>query len=151
MNWVRKKGFPMTLLNEPPSRSAEAADETSEIDLESLRGPAADLAALCRTSTKPPRHQPGERFLKGPIPCAWLERAFVLPGKAIHVALLLWREAGCRRSRIVPLCLSGALPAGLNRQSARRGIRQLQSAGLVTIRHRRGRGLEVTINDVPGR
>ena len=48
---------------------------------------------------RPPRHRSGEKFLKGPIPWAWLQRAFLLPGKALHVALLLWREAGCRRSR----------------------------------------------------
>ncbi len=124
---------------------------TSErIDVEALRGPGVDLGTLARRpSKKPPRHRQGEKFLKGPIPWAWLERVFPLPGKALHVALLLWREAGFRRNRTVPLCLSGSLPSGLNRQSARRGLRQLAKAGLVSLRRRPGRGLEVTLNDVP--
>jgi hypothetical protein len=119
-------------------------------NVEALRGPQVDLDALRqRPSRKPPRHRQGEKFLKGPIPWIWLERTLPLPGKALHVALLLWKEAGCRRSRTVRLCLSSDLPGGLNRQSARRGLRQLAGAGLVTVRPRPGRGLEVTLNDAP--
>jgi hypothetical protein len=118
--------------------------------VEALQAPGVDLAALARRPPrKPPHHRQGEKFLKGPIPWPWLQPAFRLPGKALHVALLLWREAGCRRSRTVPLRLAGELPEGLNRQSARRGLRQLVGAGLVTVRQRPGRGLEVTLNDVP--
>jgi hypothetical protein len=120
------------------------------IDVDALRGTQADLAALAkRPPRRPPRHRQGEPFLKGPIPWAWLERAFPLPGKALPVALTLWREAGCRRDRTVSICLSGSLPPGVNRQSASRGLRQLERAGLVSIRRRLGRGLEVTINDAP--
>jgi hypothetical protein len=119
-------------------------------DPDALRVPDANLAALQnRPSKRLPRHRQGERFLKGPIPWAWLEQALRLPGKALHVALLLWREAGCRRSRVVPLCLAGKLPEGLNEQSARRGLRRLEGAGLVTVRHPPGHGLEVTLNDPP--
>ena len=62
-----------------------------------LRAPPLDLPALA--PKRPPRHRSGEKFLKGPVPMAWLERAFVLPGKALHVALLLWFKAGCQRCR----------------------------------------------------
>jgi hypothetical protein len=120
-------------------------------DVQALQLPGADQSDLrARPSHKPPRHRPGEKFLKGPIPWSWLERTFLLSGKALHVALLLWREAGCLHSRTVRLCLGGRLPAGLSRQSARRGLRRLADVGLVTIRQRPGCGLEVTINDVPG-
>jgi hypothetical protein len=120
------------------------------LDVEALRRPAADLDALRkRRSRKPPRHRQGESFLKGPIPWTWLERAMRLPGKALHVALVLWREAGCEGNRTVRLCLSGKLPEGLNEQSARRGLQRLSGAGLVSIQRRPGRGLEVTINDLP--
>jgi hypothetical protein len=123
---------------------------TDAFDVDALRGTGMDLAALAgRPPRKPPRHRPGEKFLKGPIPWGWLGHAFLLPGKALHVALLLWREAGCRRSRTVRLCLSGKLPGGLSRQSARRGLRQLAGAGLVTFHRRPGNGLEVTLNDAP--
>jgi hypothetical protein len=119
-------------------------------DVEALRVPSVEFDALRkRPSRKPPRHRQGEPFLKGPIPWRWLEQAMGLPGKALHVALVLWREAGCAKNRTVRLCLSGTLPEGLNEQSARRGLRRLSEAGLVSIRQRSGRGLEVTINDAP--
>ena len=121
-------------------------------DVDVLRLPGSDLTALRqKRRRKPPRHRQGEKFLKGPIPWPWLERAFLLPGKALHVALLLWREAGCRRCRTVRLCLNGDLPAGLNRQSAQRGLRQLAAAGLVGVHRYPGRGLEVTLSDLSGR
>jgi hypothetical protein len=119
-------------------------------DEDALRGPEIDLKALgCRPSRTPPRHRQGEKFLKGPIPWPWLAAAFPLPGKAMHLALVLWREAGCRRSRTVRLCLSGELPPGLSRQSARRALRRLAGAGLITVHRRPGCGLEVVINDFP--
>src|SRR5262245_32363581 len=121
-------------------------------DVDVLRAPEADLGALCQHSgRRPPRHRQGEKFLKGPIPWPWLERAFELPGKALHVAVLLWQEVGCRSCRTVRFCLNGELPRGLNRQSARRGLRQLVSAGLVEVRRFPGKGLEVTLRDVTSR
>jgi len=118
-------------------------------DPEALRLPTALDGQVVRPSKKPPRPRQGEAFLKGPIPWRWLERALTLPGKALHVALLLWREAGCRRRRTVRLCLRGGLTAGLSRQAARRGVRQLAGAGLVAVRYLAGRGLEVTLLEVP--
>ena len=46
---------------------------------------------------RPPRHKPGEKFLKGPVPWQWVEAASRLPGKALAVGLAAWREAGCRK------------------------------------------------------
>lgn len=117
------------------------------LDLECFRLPA-DMTAPAQPTQRPPRHKAGQRFLKGPIPWDWLERAMELRGKALHVALVIWREAGWRKHRTVPLCLRGPLPAGLNEWSARRGVRSLESAGLVTIGRKPGHGLEVTLLDV---
>jgi hypothetical protein len=94
---------------------------------------------------KPPRHRPGEPFLKGPIPWAWIARAAGLPGKALAVGLVLWREAGCRRARTVPLRLSAAAALGMHRDTAKRGLRALERAKLVTICRRPGRCPDVTI------
>jgi hypothetical protein len=127
-----------------------APQQPDPFDVQSLRLPQAGLAALQgRAPVRPPRHRRGEKFIKGPIPWPWMERAFPLRGKALQVALQLWFEAGCRKSRTVRLCLSGKLPKGLNRQSARRGLRALANAGLVRIVHRPGQGLEVTLLDAP--
>ncbi len=126
--------------------TSSSADGESSFDMDAIGAKPVDLEELTRQwPKKPPRHRLGEKFLKGPIPWDWLLRAFALSGKALHVALLLWREAGCRRTRTVTLCLGGSLPEGLNRQSARRGLRQLVQAGLVRVDQQPGHGLQVTL------
>ncbi len=96
---------------------------------------------------RPPRHRSGERFLKGPIPWRWLELAAGLPGQALVVGLAIWREAGCRNERTVPLNLSAQ---GVPRRTACRALQALAGAGLVTVTHRDGRPPLVTLNDPPG-
>src|SRR5262245_35081474 len=118
------------------------------LDIASLRGPEVDLDALRGSpSRKPPRHRPGEAFLKGPIPWPWLRRALTLKGKALHVALLIWKEAGCRKNRTIRFRLAGTAEQGIHPDSAKRGLRALATAGLVSIRHHPGRALEVTLLD----
>jgi hypothetical protein len=120
-------------------------------DPESLRlsGSAFPAAAEARPKPRrPPRHRPGEWFLRGPIPWPWLEAAARLPGKSLALALCLWREAGRLRRRTVKLCLSRA-GLGLDRQVARRALRSLESAGLVTSVRKPGHGVEVTLCDRP--
>lgn len=117
------------------------------IDPDRLRldGDALDAMRTARP-TRPPRHRPGQPFLKGPIPWGWLERAGGLPGKALHVALYLWREAGCRKLRVVRFRMGMTAGMGLSRWVARRGLLALQSAGLVSVVRRPGRCLDVTLN-----
>jgi hypothetical protein len=72
-----------------------------------------------------------------------------LPGKAVHVALLLWHEAGWRKQRTVRFRLRAGLSVGLKTWSARRGLRALEAAGLVTVSRQPGKALDVTLNDAP--
>src|SRR5690349_820802 len=65
-------------------------------------------ARQTRPTKKPPRHRPGEPFLKGPIPWRWLSRAMRLTGKALHVAILLWKESGIKQNRTIRFNLSSA-------------------------------------------
>jgi len=117
-----------------------------DIDVDALRSPGVDLDALRnQPSRKLPRHRPGEAFIKGPIPWPWVERAMTLPGKALAVGLMLWKEAGCRRNRTVRFRLAGAIDRGIPLDTARRGLRALAAVGLVSIRHYPGQALEVTL------
>ncbi len=93
---------------------------------------------------RPPRHSQGEKFLKGPIPWRWVEAAGALPGKALAVGLAVWREAGCQNERTVPLNLSAM---GLPRRTAQRALQTLEVAGLVSVKHRKGRPALVTLNE----
>lgn len=96
---------------------------------------------------RPPRHRPGEKFLKGPIPWRWLEVAGTLAGKALAVGLVVWREAGCSNERTVPLNLSNL---GIPRRTAQRALQSLNAAGLVSVENRAGRPPLVTLNELPG-
>jgi hypothetical protein len=91
---------------------------------------------------RPPRHGPGEKFLKGPIPWQWIEAAAALPGKALAVGLVVWREAGCRNAATVPLNLSGLR---MPRRTAQRALQSLRDGGLVAVEHRLGRPPLVTL------
>lgn len=99
-----------------------------------------------RQSRRPPRHAAGEPFLKGPIPWAWLREAARLPGKALAVALMVWRLAGMHKSDSVAFSLTsleGEL--GVTRDSARRGLEALEVAGLVSVHRHPGRKPVVTL------
>lgn len=88
------------------------------------------------------RFAKGELFLRGPIPWAWLQRAMVLPGRALHVALSLWLQAGILNGALVTVNLSRL---SVDRSAASRGLAALEAAGLVSVRRRPGRKPLVTI------
>src|SRR5689334_10844605 len=75
----------------------------------------------------------GERFLKGPVPWEWITAAGKLPGRALHVGIVLWHLAGLACSRTVPFRLARLEGMGVNCQAARRGLRALEAAGLVAV------------------
>ncbi len=96
-----------------------------------------------------PRHRPGERFLKGPIPWRWLTKAARLPGKALHVAIALWFWAGIKRSAAVAFPISQLRLLGVSRYAAYRGLLALERVGLVSVCRHSGRRSLVTLLDAP--
>jgi hypothetical protein len=97
-----------------------------------------------------PRHKPGERFLKGPIPWSWLGRAGQLPGSALHVAIVIWHLAGLHGARTVALSNVPLDDLGVDRHAKRRGLAALEGAGLVVVERHAGRNPLVTLLDTPG-
>ena len=63
-------------------------------DLDRLRLPAERVGNL-ETRRRPPRHWPGDPFIKGPIPYAWIASACRLPGAGLPVAIA-YRFLCCR-------------------------------------------------------
>jgi hypothetical protein len=105
-----------------------------------------DLKAKKPVRSRPPRPRLGERFLKGPIPWPWLTRAAACPGKALAVAVALWFRGGLTGANTVSLSLSGLKEEmGVQRDAARRGLKELEMAGLVLVEHRVGCQPRVTI------
>lgn len=96
---------------------------------------------------RPPRHRVGEKFLKGPIPWTWLQGAAALPGRSLHIGVLLWQRVGCEKRRTIHFNQSEGRQFGLTVSSTRFGLRQLERAGLITIERPSGRRLVVTIQD----
>lgn len=94
---------------------------------------------------KPPRHKPGELFLRGPIPLDWLAAAAHQPGKSLHVGLGLWFLAGIKKSREIALSGSVLRGLGVKRHSGYRGLVWLEQAGLVRVVRHSGRNPIVTL------
>jgi hypothetical protein len=109
----------------------------------------ADPTPVDATAKRRPRPRRTERFLRGPIPWFWLRLAMVLPGKALAVGLILWQLHGLTGRRTVTFCLARAEADGIPTTTARRAIRELERAGLVSVLRKPGRGLEVKLLDAP--
>jgi hypothetical protein len=95
-----------------------------------------------------PKHKPGEKFLKGPIPWTWISEAARQPGRSLHVALALWFLAGINKNSTVPLTNTVLKPLGLDRFAKGRSIKRLERAGLISVNRHAGRNPLVTILDV---
>jgi hypothetical protein len=122
--------------------------DDSTFDLDTIRATEVNpQAVLSCPSTKPPRQRRGEAFLRGPVPWLWVQAAMRLPGRALHVGILLWKEAGCRKSRTVRLRLTASHDYGIHPDTLNRGLEALLAAGLVAVRRRPGHPPEVTLLD----
>ena len=95
----------------------------------------------------PPHHRPGEKFLKGPIPLHWLTRAISLPGKALHIGIILWYWAGIKKNRIICLSSYKMKGFGIKRNAKIRALKQLEFAGLIIFEGKKGCAPIVTILD----
>ena len=83
------------------------------------------------------------------IPLFWVEAAGQLPGKALFIGVLLWREAGCSRSLTVRFRPAQFNGYEFDISAAKRGLRALERAGLVRIERRTGRCSLVTLIESP--
>ncbi len=102
----------------------------------------AGTTAILATATTSQRDR---RFLKGPIPWAWLTEAAKLPGHVLHIALALWFRAGVTRSETVVLTTMLLKELGVDRHAKYRALRQLEQAGLVSVAHQHGKNPHVTL------
>ncbi len=92
--------------------------------------------------------QTGE-FLKGPLPWAWLEAAARLPGRTLHVGIILWHLSSLTRNRQVTLSRRYLDRFEISRHIAYRALVKLEGAGLVAVQRCRGRRPVVSILETP--
>jgi hypothetical protein len=122
-----------------------------EWSLERFRLPL-ELAGESRTLLEPPRHRPGEPFIKGPIPFAWISAACRLPGAGLSVAMTYRFHAGRFRFRYGRRWDLSAIARGLriSEDSTRRGLHAAELAGLLAASREPGCKLMVSVLDLPG-
>lgn len=88
------------------------------------------------------------KFLKGPVPWAWIEVTAKLPGQALAVGLVLWRLRGATNSRVIRLGNADLGALGIKRSAKSRALASLKQAGLIAVDQLPGRLPVVTILDV---
>lgn len=115
-----------------------------------LRLPRSQIRSA-KPSRRAPRHKRGEKFLKGPIPWAWLCRAARagLRTKTLHVAIALWFLTGVGKSWKVKLTRSIMNSLGVKPDAASRGLRGLEACRLISVDRQKGRAPVVTILECP--
>jgi hypothetical protein len=94
-----------------------------------------------------PRHKTREHFLKGPVPLYWIAKAACCRGRALHVAAILWYRAGLENRRTVKIPRWVADKFGLSTDAKSRGLRALETAGLVSVKRQTGCSPVVTLLD----
>ena len=123
------------------------------MDPERLSLGKASVVPKPQTGRKAPRHKPGEKFLRGPIPWGWLIAAARASGRGsgFKVALALWHLSGlAHQSRTIDLQGRALRDFGVDRHAAYRGLANLEQAGLVAVERHPGRMARVTLLEAPG-
>jgi len=64
---------------------------------------------------------------------SWLIRAISLPGKSLAVGLVVWYLAGVSKKSAVNLSRVQLKKFGVQRMAGKRGLKNLEAAGLVKI------------------
>jgi hypothetical protein len=117
-------------------------------DLDRIRLPA-DKVGNLGTRKRPPRHRPGDPFIRGPIPYAWIASACRLPGAGLPVAMA-FRFLSCRfrwETRSGPSVIAKGLR--ISDDSVRRGLQAAELAGLLSASREPGCKLAVSVLDLP--
>jgi hypothetical protein len=105
-----------------------------------------DKRASGRPESLPlPKHGPGERFLRGPIPMEWLKRVVGCGRRAEAVAVLLWYAAGYQRKNPVKLTPHVLSELSVAPRAAKDILQKMADRGLVHVEFHRGRSPVVTL------
>ena len=120
-----------------PTDSTDKFRLSSAIQLSKPKTSSGDVKAF--------RPGTGEKFISGPLSLHWFSRAARLPGKSAVVGLLIWYRHRLEKKRTVVFNQSRWKTFGLSRDAARRGLRALEKAKLVSVRRKLGCPPRVTL------
>ena len=93
------------------------------------------INAVIQPQDRPLKRQPRARdpYVRT-IPLPWIQQASRLPGRSLHVGIVLWYLAGVSKSRTVTLTRLWLRRFGLHHETGRRGLRVLEKAKLVGVK-----------------
>ncbi len=83
------------------------------------------------------------------IPLSWICMASSLPGKALHVGIVIWFLFGVNRSQTIILTRKWLNNFGLTPETGRRGLLALESAELVPVERCGKKCPTVTLEEPP--
>lgn len=90
--------------------------------------------------------RPQGHFLKGPIPMAWLERAYCLSDRAARVAIAIWFVRGLKQAEPFKVKQETLARFGVRHRAVySRALAELEGAGLIQVTRKPGRSLAMTI------
>jgi hypothetical protein len=125
--------------------------EPDSCELDRLRF-STDAVGNLATRRRLPRHLPGDPFIKGPISYPWLALACRLPSAGLSVAMAFrfYRDRFRFKRRGRRWGLSDvAKGLRISDDSARRGLRAAELAGLLSVSREPGCKLVVSVLDLP--
>ncbi|MBB3207494.1 hypothetical protein FHS27_003319 [Rhodopirellula rubra] len=127
------------------------ARPTDVAELFAVRGERrVDRNAKAKSVSVPlPRHRPGERFIRGPIPLTWFRAASTCGDRAEAVAVLLWYAAGYQRRNPIKMTPTLLSELRVHPKTGKRILRRMEELGLVQCEFARGRSPLVTITAPP--
>jgi hypothetical protein len=120
------------------------------MNIEKLRLPTGHAVSVA-SAVGPPRPQPGEHFLKGPVPWGWLWIAAQQPGRAMCVAIYIWYLAGLTKRNRFPLPTAKLDKFRVNRFAQYRALKGLVTAALISVNRHRGRHPIITLRPAPAK
>jgi hypothetical protein len=86
-----------------------------------------------------------QKFLRGPVDWAWLTAAARLPGRALHLALVISYLDGFEKTGTVKLRPSVQRELGIDRHASYRALKLLEKAELISVKRGKGKAATVTI------
>ena len=112
--------------------------------LDNLRLTPEQVEAAAKAPRKTPRRRRAGSFVPA-LPLEWANIAGCLPGKALHVALAVWRQAALKKSMTIALPNGPLAGYGVQRWAKRAALLALEGAGLIQVEWKPGRNPIVTI------
>jgi DNA-binding MarR family transcriptional regulator len=131
-----------------PSRRCEPGASYNKSPIQFQKSSIDDIPAveIETAALRQARQRRAGRFLKGPILMSDIAVAAKLPGKALAVYLAIRHRIDLTRSAAVKLPASLMRELGVSKDSKARALRQLEAAGLITVRRSKGKPAIITLN-----